>query len=73
MERETFEDFCSRMHQEHMYSRPRNSNYTEFGKPYNEYVLSNLNFLYNEYERQKSKQTGKTVDELNRAARLHSM
>ena len=73
MERKTFKEFCNEMHQRHLYECPRETNYTEVAKPYNEYVISNLNFLYTEYERQKSKQARKDMDELLNTAGVHSL
>jgi len=73
MERETFTDFCQNMYQKHRYECPRETNYRNTGKPYDEYVLTNLNFLQQEYERQKSEQARKDVDGLYQSGGLHSL
>ena len=73
MERKNFESFCSHMHQEHLMEVRRESNYKEQGKPYNEYVLSNLNFLYEAYERKISEQARETLDGFNISNGLHNL
>lgn len=73
MERETFEQFCKNMHQEHVYSVPRETNYKEFGKPYNEYVINNLNFLHNAYEGKTTKQAREALDVIYKSAGMHSL
>ena len=50
MGRDKFSNFVSHMHMRHMQETPKETNYKEFGKPYEEYVLSNLDFLQQEYE-----------------------
>tara|TARA_Y100000052_G_scaffold13252_1_gene12834 strand:+ start:618 stop:839 length:222 start_codon:yes stop_codon:yes gene_type:complete len=73
MEHKDFESFCGFMHQEHLIEVRRESNYKDYGKPYNEYVLSNLNFLYQAYEKQISKQKRKKLDGLGFTDGVHSM
>ena len=73
MERDRFSEFVSHMHMRHLQETPRETNYKELGKPYKEYVLSNLDFLQQEYERQKSNQARKRLDEFNIPGGLHSL
>ena len=73
MERDKFSEFVSHMHMRHMQETPKETNYKEFGKPYEEYVLSNLDFLQQEYERQKSNQARARLDEFNIPRGLRSM
>tara|TARA_Y100001937_G_C7075274_1_gene310313 strand:- start:931 stop:1152 length:222 start_codon:yes stop_codon:yes gene_type:complete len=73
MERDKFSEFVSHMHMRHMQETPKETNYKEFGKPYEEYVLSNLDFLQQEYERQKSNQARARLDEFNIPGGLRSM
>lgn len=73
MERDKFSEFVSHMHMRHMQETPKETNYKEFGKPYEEYVLSNLDFLQQEYERQKSNQARARLDEFNISGGLHSL
>lgn len=72
MERD-FKSFCMDMHQENLSEVRKMSNYTETGKPYNEYVLNNLNFLHKEYERQKTEQARKRLDEFNIPGGMHRL
>jgi len=69
----TFSDFVSHMHMRHIQETPKETNYQESGKSFNEYVLSNLDFLQEEYERQKSNQARKKLDELNIPGGMHSL
>ena len=73
MEHKNFESFCSYMHQEHLMEVRKETNYKEHGKPYNEYVLSNLNFLYEAYESQTTEQARKTLDGFNIPGGMHSL
>ena len=73
MEHKDFENFCGHMHQEHLLEVRRETNYKEQGKPYNEYVLSNLNFLYEAYEKQVSEQARKTLDGFNIPNGMHCL
>ena len=73
MGRDKFSNFVSHMHMRHMQETPKENNYKEFGKPYEEYVLSNLDFLQQEYERQESDQARKRLDEFNIPGGLHSL
>lgn len=73
MEHRNFESFCSQMHQEHLLEVRRETNYKEYGKPYGEYVLDNLNFLYQEYERQTTEQARKTLDGFNIPGGMHRL
>ena len=73
MERDKFSEFVSHMHMRHMQETPKETNHKEFGKPYEEYVLSNLDFLQQEYERQKSNQARARLDEFNIPGGLRSM
>tara|TARA_R100000479_G_C6239998_1_gene148431 strand:- start:299 stop:520 length:222 start_codon:yes stop_codon:yes gene_type:complete len=73
MELKDFKSFCIDMHQENLSEVRKFSNYKEVGKSYNEYVISNLNFLYKEYERQNTEQARTRLDELNIPGGVHSL
>jgi len=73
MEHRDFETFCGFMHQEYLLEVRRESNHKRYGKPYNEYVLGNLNFLYQAYERQISKQERKKLDGPGIPGGMHCM
>lgn len=73
MERDKFSDFVGHMHMRHMQETPKETNYEDTGKSYDEYVLSNLDFLHQEYERQKSNQARERLDELNIPGGMHSL
>jgi hypothetical protein len=70
---ESFSEFCSRMHQDYLYLTRRETNYKDLGLSYNEYLDQNLNFLYEQYERQKSEQVRETMDGFNMPARVYSL
>ena len=68
-----FDSFCSFMHQEYSLEISREANPNEYRKNHNEYILSNLNFLYQAYEKQKRKQAGEKLDGLGCTDGVHSM
>jgi hypothetical protein len=70
---ESFSEFCNRMHQDYLYLTRRETNYKDLGLSYNEYLDQNLNFLYEQYERQKSKQVRETMDGFDMPARVYSL
>jgi|TARA_R100001126_G_scaffold102561_1_gene87368 hypothetical protein len=68
-----FDSFCSFMYQEYSLEISREANPNEYRKNHNEYILSNLNFLYQAYEKQKRKQAGEKLDGLGCTDGVHSM
>jgi len=70
---ESFSEFCNRMHQDYLYLTRRETNYKDLGLSYNKYLDQNLNFLYEQYERQKSEQVGETMDGFDMPARVYSL
>jgi hypothetical protein len=70
---ESFSEFCNRMHQDYLYLTRRETNYKDLGLSYNEYLDQNLNFLYEQYERQKSEQVRETMDGFDMPARVYSL
>lgn len=73
MELELFSEFCNRMHQNYLYQTVRETNYKDLGLPYNEYLDQNLNFLYEQYERQKSEQAREAMDGFDMPDRVYSL
>lgn len=70
---ESFSEFCNRMHQDYLYLTRRETNYKDLGLSYNKYLDQNLNFLYEQYERQKSEQAREAMDGFDMPARVYSL
>tara|TARA_B100001248_G_scaffold49917_2_gene32173 strand:- start:6355 stop:6576 length:222 start_codon:yes stop_codon:yes gene_type:complete len=68
-----FDSFCSFMYQEYSLEVSREANPNEYRKNHNEYILSNLNFLYQAYEKQKRKQAGEKLDGFGVPNGLHRL